>query len=166
LRKLFVILSFLLLSLTAKAQYGYTSTVSGNINVYAIQSLTITGGSSIPSFTTLNDYVSGVTVDDYISIGVKSNVSWTLSVMAQSAYFAPMSLGGSTDMPCSVVSLKSATAVNYMTLSTNAQTLKTGSKGGLTWPGNSFNVDMKYNPGFSFKGGIYTLGIVYTLTQQ
>jgi len=134
--------------------------------VYSIQSLTLSGGSVIPSFSSLDNYANGVAVDDYLSVGIKSNVSWTLSAMAQNAFFTPMSQSGSTNMPCSVLSVKQAAASNYITLSTTAQTLKTGSKGNLSTAGNSFTIDIRYNPGFSYKGGIYTLGIVYTLSQQ
>lgn len=131
-----------------------------------MQSLTLTGGSVIPSFQSLDDFANGVTVDDYLSVAVKSNVSWTVSVMAQNAHFSPMTQNGSTDMPASVLSIRSNNYSSYTALSTNAQTLKTGNKGSSNNPGNSFDIDIRYNPGFSYKGGIYTLGLVYTLSQQ
>lgn len=161
---LFILL--LLVSARVAAQYSFSASVSGSATVYAIQSLTITGGSVIPNFTSLDDYLNGVIAEDYLSIGVKSNKSWTLTINAQNAFFSPMSSGGSTNMPCSVLSIKTNTMGNYITISTTAQTLKTGNKGNHTATGNSFDVDVKYNPGFSYKGGIYTLGLVYTLSQQ
>ncbi|HRO43834.1 MAG TPA: hypothetical protein PL009_13440 [Flavipsychrobacter sp.] len=164
-RFLFTILLFFV-AVSAKAQNSFSASVSGSATVYAIQSLTITGGSLIPNFTSLDHYLNGVTAEDYLSIGVKSNKSWTLSINAQNAFFSPMSSGGSTNMPCSVLSIKTSMMGNFLSVSTTAQTLKTGNKGNLTTPGNSFDVDIKYNPGFSYKGGIYTLGLVYTLSQQ
>jgi len=149
-----------------QAQYSFSASVSGSATVYAIQSLTITGGTVIPNFTSLDDYLNGVVAEDYLSVVVKSNKSWTLSLNAQSAFFAPMSAGGSTNMPSTVLGIKTNSMGSYLNVSTTSQTLKTGNKGDHTKPGNSFTLDVRYNPGFSYKGGIYTLGIVYTLSQQ
>lgn len=120
----------------------------------------------IPSFNSFDDYKDGVDVDDYLSVNIKSNVSWTLSVMAQNAYFTPMSAGGSTDMPAGVLWIKTNSMGNYLSVSTTSKTLKTGNKGSNNTLGNNFDIDIRYNPGFTYKGGIYTLGLIYTLTQQ
>ena len=165
-RRIIWILFFLFPGIEALAQYSYSASTSGNINIYSIQSLTLTGGSVIPSFSSLNDYANGITVNDYLSVAIKSNVSWTLSVNAQNTYFSPMSQGGSTNMPSTVLSIKTSSSSNYFNITTTSQTLKTGNKGNTTSSGNSFDIDIKYNPGFSYKGGIYTLGLIYTLTQQ
>lgn len=164
-RSLLVIL-FLLGAVRGEAQYSFSANLTGNITVFAIQSLTMTGGTVIPSFNTFEDYQNGIEVSGYLNIAVKSNVSWTLSVMAQNAVFAPMTANGSTDMPASVLGIKTNSMSSYLPSGTTAQTLKTGNKGDHNAPGNSFQVDLRYNPGFSYKGGIYTLGLVYTLTQQ
>ena len=166
-RILIFIATILSSAITAGAQgWSYSASTSGNIIVYSIQSITLTGGTFIPSFTSLSDYANGKTAEDYLGVAIKSNKSWTLSVHAQNSYFTPMSFGGSTNMPASVLSLKDSTAYSYFDVSTTAQTVKTGNKGNTTASGNSFNIDLRYNPGFSYKGGIYTLGLVYTLSQQ
>jgi hypothetical protein len=152
--------------IAAKSQYSLTGTASGSINVMSVQSLTLSGGTIVPSFTTLEHYLNGVTLDDYLNIKIKSNVPWTLNVQAQNAYFTPMSQGGSTDMPAGVLSIKRDNVTSFTPLSANSFTLKSGSKGGPTATGNTFNVDVKFNPGFNYKGGIYTLGLMYTLSQQ
>lgn len=155
----------LILSATAGAQ-SFQASVSGSATVYAIQSLTLTGGSIIPNFTSFEHYLNGVEVKGYLNIGVKSNKAWTLSVKAQNAHFSPMSAGGSTNMPSSVLSVKPSTSSDYKTISTTSQTIKTGNKGDTNASGNAFQLDIRYNPGFSYKGGIYTLGLIYTLSQQ
>ncbi|MBS1781749.1 MAG: hypothetical protein JSS78_01655 [Bacteroidetes bacterium] len=165
-KTLFTILFFAFGSFQAVAQYSYSASISGSVSVFAIQSLTFTGGSVIPSFNSLEDYINGVVANNYVSVGVRSNVSWTLSVQAESAFFTPSSQSGSTNMPCSVLSVKQSESNNYIPLSTNSQTIKTGNKGGLSKVGNSFGIDIRYNPGFMYKGDIYNLGLIYTLTQQ
>jgi hypothetical protein len=161
-----LIILFLFFATQSSGQYSFSGSASGTATVYAIQSLSITGGTVIPAFNTFEDYLNGITVSSFLGLSIKSNVSWTLSVMAQNAFFSPMTANGSTNMPASVLGIKTSIMSNYLNASTNSQTLKTGNKGNANAPGNSFNIDIKYNPGFSYKGGIYTLGLVYTLTQQ
>ncbi len=148
------------------AQYSFSQNVSGSINVFTIQSLTLSGGTVTPSFTTMEHYFSGVVLQNYITVSVRSNGPWTVSVQAQNQYFTPMSQGGSTNMPAGVLSLRRENQVNFTPVSVAGHTLKSGGKGGATAPGNTFTIDMKFNPGFGYKGGIYTLGLMYTLSQQ
>lgn len=156
----------LLSCLGADAQYSFNANVSGLISVSTVQSLSLTGGAAIPNFSSMNDYYNGVVMDDYLTVGVKSNVPWMINVQAQSQYFTPMTTGGSTNMPASVLSLKTSLSGNYTALSPNGITLKTGNRGGAAATGNNFTVDMRFNPGFAYKGGIYTIGLLYTLTAQ
>ena len=165
-RLVFSIVLLVLATFSAKAQYSFSGSTSGNINVSSIQSLTLSGGTTVPTLSTTDDFASGVTMAGYLNVVVKSNVSWTLSVQSQNSYFTAMSQGGSTNMPASVLSIKPSSSSNYFNLSTSSQTLKSGSKGSSTTPGNSFSVDVKFSPGFSYKGGIYTIGLMYTLSQQ
>ena len=166
LKHLLFIITVITLPFFSKAQYTFTGGSSGLISVSSVQSITLTGGSAIPSFTSANDYATGVTASNYMSVALKSNVAWTLSIQAQNTYFTRQSSSGSLTMPASVLSVKPSTSGTYFALSTSAQTLKTGSKGTTTTSGNSFNVDIKYNPGWAYSGGIYTMGLVWTLSQQ
>lgn len=109
---------------------------------------------------------SGVEVNNYGTIAIKSNVLWQLSFSAQNAFFTSLSQGGSTNMPSSVVSIKLHNNSNYLQLTTTSTTLKTGGRGTASSNGNTFDIDMKLNPGFGYSGGIYTIGLMYTLTQQ
>jgi len=165
--RILYLLFLLLIPAGLKAQYYsfYTST-SGNINISSIYVVTLTGGTAIPSFSDADDYASGVTYSNYLNVAIKSNVSWTLSAKAQSTYFTPQSSGGSTNMPASVLSMKASTSSSYFNMSTTSQTVKSGSRGTSSTSGNSFKIDIKYTPGFTYKGGIYTIGVLYTLSQQ
>lgn len=142
-----------------------TATTQGNFIVYSIHSISITNNSGIISFNTPNDYFNGVIANNYANIRVKCNSSWVLSFSAQSTYFNPLTKGGSTDMPASVIGIRKSGQSNFKPLSTQGQTLVTGSKGGGT--GNhDFDIDVNFNPGFKYSGGLYSIGIMYTLTKQ
>lgn len=165
-RKLLFILSFILIATNVVAQYSFSGNANGTISVSAIQSITITGGTSIPSLTSLDDYFNGIVMSEYVIVNIKSNVSWLVIVQAQNDYFTAQSSGASTNMPASVLSLKPSSSSNYLTLNTNGLNIKTGNKTGNSNSGTNFNVDMKFNPGFNFKGGIYSIALLYTLSPQ
>jgi hypothetical protein len=148
------------------AQYSFSGNTSGTINVSAIQSIAVTGGTSIPSFSSLDDYFNGVVMSNYINVSVKSNVSWVVVVQSQNDFFSPQSSNASTNMPASVLSVKSSTSGTYLSLNTSGVNLKTGNKTGVSTTGISFSLDMKFNPGFNYKGGIYSIALLYTLSPQ
>jgi hypothetical protein len=145
--------------------YSYNGYASGNINITSVQNITFTANATTTYFNTIADYQSGKISTNYGTIAIKSNVPWHLSVSAQTATFTPTT-GGSTNMPASVLSFKLSTGSTYVSLSTSSQTLKTGNRGTTTTSGNTFNIDQKFTPGFGYKGGIYTLAVMYTLAQQ
>ena len=144
------------------AQYSFSGNANGTISVSAIQSITITGGTSIPSLSSLDDYFNGIVMSNYVTTTVKSNVSWLVVVQAQNDYFTAQSSGASTNMPASVLSIKTSSSGNYIALNTNGINLKTGNSNS----GTNFNVDMKFNPGFNYRGGIYSIALLYTLSPQ
>ncbi|MCB9046156.1 MAG: hypothetical protein H6550_08440 [Chitinophagales bacterium] len=139
--------------------------VSGNFIVYSIQSITVTSLSGVISFSTPNDYFNGVVTNNYANIKVKSNTNWIVSFAAQSANFTPLSKSGSTDMPSGVMGIRINGHSNFKTLSTTSQQLRSGQKGSGTNK-HDFNIDVSFNPGFGYNGGVYSMGIVYTLTKQ
>ncbi|RYZ51279.1 MAG: hypothetical protein EOP49_12080, partial [Sphingobacteriales bacterium] len=140
--RLGLLISTLLSAFVSKAQYSFTDNATGIINVSTIQSVTFSGGTAIPAFNSLSSYANGVTMPAYLTLSVKSNVSWLISVKAQNANFTPMTQGGSTNMPASVLSLKSAVNSSFIPMSTNSVTLKTGNRGGASTPGNNFALDV------------------------
>ncbi len=144
---------------------SYNGTAQGNFIVYSIQSLTITGMSGPISFDSPNDYFNGVIAERYANLSVKSSVNWQLSFAAQSTYFTPLSNGGSTDMPSTVVGIRQSGQATFKTLTTQSQWLTNGSRGSETAKHN-FNIDVSFNPGFKYNGGLYSIGVMYTLTRQ
>lgn len=165
-KKLLPILVLFFSATTVVAQYSFSGNANGTISVSAIQSISIIGGTTIPSLSSLDDYFNGVVMSNYVTATIKSNVSWVVVVQAQNNYFTAMSSGASTNMPASVLSLKTSSSGTYLSLNTNGINLKTGNKTGNSISGTNFNVDMKFNPGFNFKGGIYSIALLYTLTPQ
>ena len=158
------IISVILLSLCVKVAAGQSmnSSLQGNAIVYSIQSITITQNAGVVNFNTPSDYFNGVTMPDYATVRVKSNENWVISYASQSQYFSPLSKMASTNMPSTVLSLKASTAGSYVPLTTQSRTLKTGNRGG----DHEFGLDVKFNPGFAYSGGLYSISIMYTLTKQ
>lgn len=166
-RKLLLILTILFLANHSFGQsYSFTKTNDGSLTVLPVVFLNLTQVGGVPSFDGEDDYNNGVTVNTYANAWVKANLPWVLTVKAQNATFTPMTTGGATNMPCSVVTLKKSTNTSWLTLSTTAQTLTTGPLGPNTVSGNTFSVSMKFNPGWSYPGGLYRLNVIYTASQQ
>ncbi len=157
----------LFLSCVAIAQpKSFNGSSSGTIRVYSVLSINFTNLTGVISFNTPNDYFNGITVNNAATIAVKSNVNWQVSVASQSSTFTPMSMGASTDMPASILAIRRNGYTGFTPLSVNSQTLKTGNRGPANTSGNTFDIDTRLDPGFSYSGGNYILGVVFTLTQQ
>ncbi len=157
----------LFLSCVAIAQpKSFNGSSSGTIGVYSVLSINFTNLTGVISFNTPNDYFNGITVNNAATIAVKSNVNWQVSVASQSSTFTPMSMGASTDMPASILAIRRNGYTSFTPLSVNSQTLKTGNRGPANTSGNTFDIDTRLDPGFSYSGGNYILGVVFTLTQQ
>lgn len=157
-------IALLLAGLTGKAQ-NYTGSVQGNFIVYSMQSITVTALGGVITLSSPNDYLNGVIANKYANVKVKSNNNWLVSFAAQSTYFTGLSRNASTDMPATVLGVRKNGHTNFKTLSTQAQKLESGGKGSS---GNKhdFDIDVNFNPGFNYSGGLYSIGIVYTLTRQ
>jgi hypothetical protein len=134
--------------------------------VSTVLSITLSNQAAAPSFSTSSDYLNGKTTLNYATVAIKSNVNWIVSINAQSTYFTPQTQGGSTDMPATVLGIRLNGNTTFTTMTTTSQTLKTGNKGNAAATGNTYNVDMKFNPGFNYNGGLYSIGVLYTVSQQ
>lgn len=159
-----LLIGLLLAGLTGKGQ-NYTGSVQGNFIVYSMQSITVTALGGVITFSSPNDYLNGVIANKYAHIKVKSNTNWLVSFAAQSTYFTGLSRNSSTDMPATVLSIRKNGHTNFKTLSTQGQKLESGGKGS-DGDKHDFDIDVNFNPGFSYSGGLYSIGIVYTLTRQ
>jgi hypothetical protein len=117
--------------------------------------------------TTINEVKYGKTISNFSTIKVKSNKNWQLSVKAQSTLFSLLSgLGlGGPSLPASALKIKASSSGTYKTLSTTPQVLQTGERGNEYSQGNTFTTDIKFMPGLTSRGGIYSMALVYTLSQ-
>jgi hypothetical protein len=164
-KKLLLYIVVLLAGTRCYAQ-SFTAANTGTIGVTSVLNVSLTNLTPSASFNTLNTYLTGLQLNNFCGVAVKGNVNWQLSISAQNQYFTPMSVGATATMPVSIVSFRQSGTMDFYTLSTNSQLLKTGSKGSTATIGNTFDVDMKFNPGLNYAGGIYTAGVLYTVTQQ
>jgi len=149
-------------------QYGFsqsfTGSTSGTITISSLQNLSVTTGSSIATtISGTSGLASGTILTNCTTFAIKSNILWLLEFNATSSYFTP-SGSGSTTMPCSIIGLRVNGGSTFTYASTSVQSLKTGNRGNTSLSGNTFNIDMYLNPGFSYKGDVYTISILYTLT--
>ena len=166
-RKLLLIICIILTVGNASGQsYSFSAINYGSLTVMPIVFMNLTTNGGIPSFSTESDYNNGITNNNFASIWVKANLPWIITVKAQNATFTPMTTGASNNMPASVITLKKSTNSSWLTLGTNIQTLTTGPLGPNTVSGNTFNVAMKFDPGWSYAGGLYRMNIIYTASQQ
>jgi len=165
-RKLIFIVCFCILSQTSFGQFSYSATATATATVSSTYTLNYTGLVGTSSITTLSDYLNGQTTSNYATFAIKSNIPWLLEFAANAATFTATGGGASTNMPCSVASIRVTGTSAFKILSTSTQTLNTGNRGPTSTSGNTFNIDVNYNPGLNYNGGTYSLSIMYTLTNQ
>lgn len=144
---------------------SYSGSAAGNFIVYSIQSLSITNLSGVISFNSPNDYFNGVVANKYANFKIKSNANWQISFAANNSYFTALSKGASDNMPASVIGIRQNGSSSFKTLSTQSQKLTDGNRGANSAK-HDFDIDVSFNPGFAYSGGLYSIGVVYTLTKQ
>ncbi len=164
-RHLMIIFVLLVFFATGAKAQGLTGSVQGNFIVYSTQSITVTAMGGVISFASPNDYLNGVVSNRYANLKIKSNTSWLVSFSAQSTYFTALSKGASTDMPSTVMGIRKNGHTTFKTLTTQSQRLESGSRGS-SGSKHDFDIDVDFSPGFRYSGGLYSIGIVYTLTKQ
>lgn len=164
-RLLITLIAFVAISITKANAQGFTGSVQGSFIVYSTQSITVTALGGVISFDSPNDYFNGVVANKYANIQIKSNTNWIISFSAQSTYFTGLSKGASTDMPSTVMGIRKNGHSTFKTLTTQSQQLESGSKGSKGSK-HDFDIDVNFSPGFKYSGGLYSIGVVYTLTKQ
>jgi len=164
-KKLIFIFILFYFSEKAFCQYSFTGSASGTMDISSIVNLTVSTPGTI-TFSTTSDYLNGITSLNYTSLAVKSNILWLVEVQANAANFTAMGGGASSSMPCTVLSYRVNGTSAFTTMSTGAQTLQLGDQGDASSSGNTFGLDLKFNPGFSYPGGQYSISLLYTITNQ
>ena len=158
----------LLILFTISVTYAqtWTTSVSGTIDISTVINITLSNQAATPSFTTAASYQGGITTLNYTTVAIKSNVDWIISLKAQSTYFTPQTAGASSNMPAGVLGFRLNGNPAFTTMSTTSQTLKLGNNGSAAATGNTFKIDMFFNPGFTYAGGLYSIGLLYTVSEQ
>jgi hypothetical protein len=161
-----------------RAQVSSTQTVSLSLTDFIEMDFTATGTATGPTvtmnFNTTNDYANGVTSSAQ-QIKVMSNRNFNVTVKSSSTSFTYT--GTTTPAPVMPVSgilnvMVSANATggtiaapftSYASVtSTNQNLITAGSNGG----NQTFSVQYKATPGFTYPAGTYATTVVYTATQQ
>jgi len=147
--------------------FGQTETQTCYATVTSIFSYSISNPVANLNLSTISEVKNGKISANFSTISVKSNKNWQMSVRAQSPTFSLLSLLGlgGQPLPSTALKIKPSNGGGWKDLTTSDVVLKSGNKGDATKPGNTFDVDVKFQPGLTSKGGIYTLGLIYTLTQ-
>ena len=160
------ILLFIFVGVKSHAQYSFSASGTGTITISASLSLNYTAlvGSFI--INDINSYYNGISSNNAGTLAVTANIPWMLKISANSTVFTPSGGGACNYMPSSVLDVRLNGTSTYLPLTTTSQTLNTGNSGSPSTSGNTFNIDMFFNPGFTYPGGNYSLGLVFTLTSQ
>lgn len=154
-----VFASFSAQAQTVKAETSQTVTINLQ-NQIDIEVVPNTATGTEFTFSSTDEYASGLTNVGASQFLVRSNKAWTVTVAAVTADFT----GGSTatPMPSRILGVRLKDATTFTSLSTTAAPLTSGAKG----KENFFTVDYNANPGFDYEAGVYKLSVVYTATQQ
>lgn len=148
-------------------QTSITRNFPVTLNVHPVLQLSLVQNAATSvSFGTSAQYTNGISLAGFTTHNVKSNLPWTVSVAAQNAYFTPASSGADNNVPCSVMSFKTSSSAAYIPLSVTTKPVMTGNAGNSTSAGNTYNLDVQFNPGYGYSAGIYNLALTYTLTAQ
>lgn len=165
-----VILSFALALIAtagfsqASDEFSHTVTLTLT-DVFEIEKTTASADDLTFSFSDGDAYENGVENTSAAELQVRSNKDWQVNVKADAASFTNATTANTASMPASVLSVKENSATAYLTLSTTDQQIHTGSAGGFG-TANTFSVDYKADPGFSYPADTYTIDVVYTVSAQ
>jgi hypothetical protein len=141
------------------------STISYTVTINEVIDFSISNSNVSFAFSRIDDYANGVSVLNATVCNIKSNISWLVNTQANATYFTPSGIGAASNMTCGILSLRRSGLTSWNQVSNTSNiTLQTGNRTGALTPPTQFDVDIKSNPGFNYSGGIYTIGLVYTLT--
>lgn len=140
-------------------------TTQARLNLTAAMELELDPRNDISfNFVTTSDIENGVVKSQFARFKIKATRPWTLSVKTLTPHFSASGPYASHDMPPSVLGIKKSNSAEYIPLAYSDIPLFSGSRGGVFTPGNDFNADIKFTPGFNYSEGYYFITLVYTLT--
>lgn len=184
-KKIITISTLFLLGIAASAQYTSGGAAIQPIKIDVTNAIEITftdnnstvGNDVALPFNTVVDYANGVESKPQ-ELVVVSNTSFALAVKTDAENFSYV---GATTRIVPIMPVKGVLALkvssnssggtitapfspsSYNTLTgTNQNLLTAATKGGS----QTFSVSYKATPGFEYPGGVYSVGVVYTASQQ
>lgn len=138
------------------------------------------------NFNTISDYQNGVSILNGAALNFFSNFPWQMSISSNNQnYFQQLSGQEITNMPVSVLSIKTSFLTNWISLKSSPTLIAFGKKTGpckskdtdfesngdctVAVDGSikkcrSFTIDFKLDPKFNYSEGVYSTVLVYTIT--
>lgn len=116
------------------------------------------------TFDSDKTYNSGIVNSKAFDVKIKSNQNWRLTVSSQTAFFSNVSSGSFSNVPSKVLSIKADKSNTFLPVQLNPVEIANGKRGSDNKSGNSFDLDLKADPGLNYDGGIYALTIVFSLS--
>ena len=160
------VLLLLLGGMFCDAVQAQSGNFSSSVSIQPVIELSLANSSSNIIFSTSDQYSSEYVATSFNTVKIKSNQNWNLSISATSSVFTASGTFASSNMPASLCRLSVTGQTGTLSLSTTSQLLATGNRGNDVYTGNSFGITLKINPGYDYGAGIYSLGLVYTLTAK
>lgn len=162
---LFLILSSLCYSVCYAQNYSFQGVVYPTVTVRKVLNFTITSNaSSAINFTSSSDFSDGISIPNFATVKIKSNVAWAFGVSTTTPFFSASGPYASTDMPSQVLAMRLSTQTQHQPLTTTSKILTTGTRGDDQAAGNFFNLSLHADPKYDYGPGIYSVTINYTLT--
>ncbi|HEV7350146.1 hypothetical protein [Telluribacter sp.] len=147
----------------ALAQSSQNETVTLNLtDVFDVQ-LEAVGNGNVFTFNDPGTYETGTVNSGATRLKVRSNRDWKIMVSTATDYFQKG--GVDSGMPSGILAAKPSSGSTFLPLSLSPAQLTTGGRGDATG-NNTFTVDYEAKPGFAYEGGMYTIVVQYTVSQQ
>ena len=148
------------------AQATISRTANATVNLYSYSSLDVTTNGFLDfKFNTNQELLDGIALTNKFNASIVSNKNWILNVSTLTSSFLAIGPDASNQMPPSVLSIKKSTSATYVPLTNNPSMITTGFRGGQT-AANTFKLDIKATPGYTFNGGAYAIVLLFTLSAQ
>ncbi|SOE23430.1 hypothetical protein SAMN06298216_3819 [Spirosomataceae bacterium TFI 002] len=112
-------------------------------------------------FSTIDDYENNKASNNGANLQVACNKDWTVNVRAGSSTFSYVGTHTDPSMPSTVLKVRNLPSSRISLTETDTQ-IATGAPGDFT----SNEVKLRYIavPGYDYPEGVYTIDVVYTLT--
>lgn len=156
------VIVLLICTIQSYAQVSASATHTITLNLTNAIELTFTQGTSGVGivFNSSDAYLNGVESSNSAAFKVRSNREFNVSVKSATPNFNSTT---NTTMPVyNTLKVKESGAGSFVNISSSDQTLIAGQAKG----NKDYFITYKATPGFGYDGGVYTVNIVYTATQQ